>query len=96
MWELVVEYWREVGLHFVLKPEARTLFRLPPQCAALNRNRCNQDELVVKGALEGNRKAIEQAVALDPLTASVLTLDEIKAMVDELFAAQREEIADFA
>ena len=69
---------------------------LPPQCAGLNRNRSNQDELVVKGALEGDRKAIEQAVALDPLTAAVLTLDEIKAMVDELFAAQREEIAVFA
>ena len=69
---------------------------LPPQCAALNRNRSNQDELVVKGALEGNRKAIEQAVALDPLTASVLTLDEIKAMVDELFDAQKDEIAVFA
>ena len=28
LWELVVEYWREVGLHFILKPEARALFRL--------------------------------------------------------------------
>lgn len=69
---------------------------LPPQCAALNRNRSNQDELVVKGALEADRKAIEQAVALDPLTASVLTFDEIKQMVDELFAAQKEDIGAFA
>ncbi len=69
---------------------------LPPQCAALNRNRSNQDELAVKGALEGDRKAIEQAIALDPLTASVLTLDQIKSMVDELFAAQKEEIGAFA
>lgn len=28
MWELVVEYWRELGLEFILKPEARALFRL--------------------------------------------------------------------
>jgi len=38
---------------------------LPPQCAALNRNRMNQDELAVKAALEGDRRAAEQAVALE-------------------------------
>ena len=36
---------------------------LPPQCAALNRNRIAGDELAVKGALEGDRTAAEQAIA---------------------------------
>ena len=58
---------------------------LPPQCAALNRSRIAGDELAVKGALEGDRTAVEQAVALDPLTAAICTLDEIHDMVQELF-----------
>ena len=58
---------------------------LPPQCAALNRNRMNQDELAVKAALEGDRRAAEQAIALDPLTAAVLTLDQIHEMVETTF-----------
>ena len=38
----------------------------------------------MKGALEGDRKAIEQAVALGSLTAAVLTLDEIKGNCSDL------------
>jgi alpha-galactosidase len=37
--------------------------------------------------LAGNREAVYQAIALDPLTGAVLTLDRIRAMTDELFAA---------
>ena len=60
---------------------------MPPQCAALNRNRSAGDGLAVKGTLEGDRKAIEQAVALDPLTAALCTLDQIHDMVGEAFKA---------
>lgn len=60
---------------------------LPPQCAALNRNRSAGDELAVKVALEGDMEAVEQAVALDPLTGAVCTLDQIHEMMLELFAA---------
>lgn len=60
---------------------------LPSQCAALNRARIAGDELAVKAALELDRRAAEQAVALDPLTATVCTLDQIHDMVDELFVA---------
>ena len=45
----------------------------------------NQDELAVKAALEGDRRAAEQAIALDPLTAAVLTLDQIHEMVETTF-----------
>ena len=68
---------------------------LPPQCASLNRSRIAGDELAVKGALEGDRKAVEQAVALDPLTAAICTLDEIHDMVEELFEALPEYLPQF-
>lgn len=60
---------------------------LPQACAALNKARCNGDELAVKAVVERDRWAAEQAIALDPLTGAVLTLPEIHKMVDELFKA---------
>ena len=67
---------------------------LPPQCASLNRGRIAGDELAVQGALEWDRRKIEQAIALDPLTAAVCTLDQIHDMVAELFEAQAPYIAE--
>jgi len=60
---------------------------LPPQCAALNQTNINVQELAVAAALTGDKAHIYHAIALDPLTAAVCTLDEIRAMTDELFAA---------
>ena len=68
---------------------------LPPQLAAMNRARMSQDELAVKGALEGDRSAVEQAVALDPMTASACTLDQIHDMVEELFKADAPYLPQF-
>jgi alpha-galactosidase len=68
---------------------------LPPQCAALNRHRSAGDELAVKGALEGDKTAVEQAIALDPLTAAVCTLDQIHDMVEELFKADAPYLPQF-
>jgi hypothetical protein len=50
---------------------------LPPQCAALNWSKLAGPALAVKGGLEGDRQAIMQAVALDPLTSAMRTLDQI-------------------
>ena len=69
---------------------------LPPQCAALKRNRMNQDKLAVKAALEGDRRAAEQAVALDPLTAAVLTLDQIHEMVETTFGESAGYLPQFS
>jgi alpha-galactosidase len=60
---------------------------LPPQCAAVNRTNVNVQELAVRAALTGEREHVEHAVMLDPLTSAVLTLDQIRAMTAELFAA---------
>lgn len=60
---------------------------LPPQCAAINRTNINVQELAVTAALTGEREHIYHAVMLDPLTGALLTLDQIRAMVDELLTA---------
>ncbi|MFO8008903.1 MAG: alpha-galactosidase [Candidatus Brocadiia bacterium] len=68
---------------------------LPPQCAAMNRSNIAVQELAVKAFLERDRGAAFRAVALDPLTASVLPLDEIRAMFEELWAAEGELLGYF-
>jgi alpha-galactosidase len=62
---------------------------LPPQLAALNRTNINVQSLIVEAALKKDREAVYQAVMLDPLTSALLTLDEIRSMVDEMFQAER-------
>jgi alpha-galactosidase len=63
--------------------------KLPPQLAALNRTNINVQELIVEAALRGSREAIYHAAMLDPLTAAVCTLPQIRSMVDELLRAQQ-------
>lgn len=58
---------------------------LPPQCAILTGLSAQIEEMAVEATLTGDRRLIYQAVANDPLTAAVLSLREIQAMVDELF-----------
>jgi alpha-galactosidase len=49
----------------------------------------------VKGALEGDRKAVEQAIALDPLTSATCTLEQIHQMTEELFEADAPYLPQF-
>lgn len=65
----------------------------PEQLAGLNRGMINVQMLGAEGALSGDRKKIFQAIAMDPLTAAVCSLDEIQSMTDELFNALRNDIA---
>jgi alpha-galactosidase len=60
---------------------------LPPQLAALNQTNINVQQLVVEGVLKGKKDYIYHAVMMDPHTSSVLSLDEIWNMTDELFEA---------
>ena len=69
---------------------------LPPQLASLNRSSIAVQELVVKGHLERDREAIYQAMALDPLTAAVCSLDEIWKLTDDMFAANKSWLTQFA
>lgn len=68
---------------------------LPPQLAALNRTNVNVQELAVLAAAERSREHVFHAIALDPLTASKLTLDQIHSMVEEMFEAQAEMLPEF-
>jgi alpha-galactosidase len=67
---------------------------LPPQLAALNRTNVGVQTLAVQAALTGNREHVYHAVALDPLTASLLTLDEIRSMTDELIDAHADMLPE--
>jgi alpha-galactosidase len=69
---------------------------LPPQCAALNMTNVLVQGLAVEASFAGDPELIVQAVALDPLTAAVLTLREIREMVSEMLEAQRKYLPQFA
>lgn len=64
----------------------------PEQLAGLNRNMINFQMMGAQAALEGSRRKVFQAIALDPLTAAVCSLDEIQNMTDEMFAAFESEV----
>ena len=61
---------------------------LPAQCAAVNRTNVNVQELAVEAVLTEDPNHVCHAVMLDPLTAAVLTLEQIRGLVDDLVAAQ--------
>ena len=66
--------------------EAVGVGALPPQVAVLTSQSSQIEEMAVWGCLTGDKRLIYQAIANDPLTAAVLSLAEIQAMVDEMFA----------
>ena len=68
---------------------------LPTQLAALNRTNVNVQELTVEAALTGDTEAVYHAVTLDPLTAAVCTLPQIRSMVDDLLSAQAQWLPQF-
>lgn len=68
---------------------------LPPQLALLNSISAQIEEMAVEGSLAGDREMIYQAICFDPLTAAVLSLKEIRAMVDEMFEASRDYLPQF-
>jgi alpha-galactosidase len=69
--------------------------RLPPQCAGLNRTNINVHELAVLASVNKSKLLTRQAILLDPLTSSILSIDETRQMVEELFKAEREYLKDF-
>lgn len=60
---------------------------LPPQCAATCAPHTAVQNLTVRAALEGRRDHVHHAAMLDRHAPSVLSLDEIADMVDELIEA---------
>lgn len=68
---------------------------LPHQLAALNMSNIGMQQLTVDAALTGKRDLIYQAAMLDPHTASELTIDEIRAMVDDLIEAHGDWLPEY-
>jgi len=68
---------------------------LPPQCVALNHINVMVEEMAVEAALTGDPRLVFQAIAYDPLTAAVLSLAEIREMVNEMFQQNRDHLPQF-
>jgi len=68
---------------------------LPTHLAAINRLQISAQQLAVEAALEADPEKVFQAMALDPLTAAICTLDQIRAMTRELLAAHRPYLPTF-
>jgi alpha-galactosidase len=68
---------------------------LPPECALLTQLSSGIEELAIQGALTGDPVAIYRAIAHDPLTACMLSLAEIRQMVNELFAQHKDYLPEF-
>ncbi len=68
---------------------------LPAQLAVLNNTSARCEELAVEGALAGDPNMIYHAVLFDPLTSAVLSLAEIRDMVNEMFAANKKYLGYF-
>jgi alpha-galactosidase len=69
---------------------------LPAQRAALNMTNVLVQGLTVEASFTGAPELVMNAVALDPLTASVLTLKEIREMVAEMLEAEEKYLPQFA
>jgi alpha-galactosidase len=80
----------DTGLHPMVIGE------LPPQCAALCMTNINAQILAADAALSGNSERLVQAVAMDPLTSAVCTLEQIREMCTEMLEAERQWLPQFA
>lgn len=68
---------------------------LPPSVAMLTGLTSQLEEMAVAGILEGDPRKIFQAILHDPLSSAVLTMAEIREMVNEMFAANRDYLPTF-
>ena len=79
----------ETGLH------PMRIGKLPTQCAALCMTNVNVQLLAAEAGINGDTEALVQAVAMDPLTAAVCTLKEIREMTGEMLEAERKWLPQF-
>lgn len=68
---------------------------LPEHLAILVNTSARCEELAVEAAITGDPRKAFHAICFDPLTSSVLSLDETKKMVDEMFEANRAWLPQF-
>jgi len=68
---------------------------LPAQCAMLTGLSSQIEEMAVAGAISGDARMIYHAILNDPLTAAVLAPAEIRAMVNQMFAQNKDYLPQF-
>ena len=68
---------------------------LPPQLAAMNQSNISVQSLAADAAIYADPELAFWAIAMDPLTSSVLTLEQIRNMTIEMFEAQAKWLPDF-
>jgi len=68
---------------------------LPSQCVTLNHVSVMVEEMAVEAALTGDARLVYHAIAYDPLTAAVLSLAEIKSMVNDMFQQYKDYLPNF-
>ncbi|MGA2976581.1 MAG: alpha-galactosidase [Spirochaetia bacterium] len=68
---------------------------LPPQCAALNNVSVAVEEMAINACISGDPTGVFHAIAYDPLTAAVLSLAEIRQMVNEMLEKNRGYLSTF-
>ena len=68
---------------------------LPPECALLTGLSSGIEELAIQAALTGDPVSVYRAICHDPLTASVLSLAEIRQMTNDLFTQHKDYLPQF-
>ncbi|HCS38391.1 MAG TPA: alpha-glucosidase/alpha-galactosidase [Anaerolineaceae bacterium] len=68
---------------------------LPAECALLTQLSSGIEEMAITGSLTGDPVMIYRAICHDPLTAAVLSLQEIKTMVNEMFEQNKAYLPQF-
>ncbi|MBE6936338.1 MAG: alpha-glucosidase/alpha-galactosidase [Ruminococcaceae bacterium] len=69
--------------------------RLPLQLAAMNMTNINSQLLTINAAVTQKREDIYMAAMLEPHTAAELSIDDIKAMVDEMIEAHGDYMKEY-
>jgi len=68
---------------------------LPAQLAGMNMLNINVQLMASEAAMEGDPEKLMMAIAFDPLTSAVCTLQEIRDMTSELLESQRKWLPQF-
>ncbi len=68
---------------------------LPAETALLTQLSSGIEEMAITAALAGDPTMVFRAIAHDPLTAAVLSLGEIKSMVNEMFTQNKDYLPQF-
>jgi alpha-galactosidase len=68
---------------------------LPPECALLTLLSSGIEEMAINASITGDPVMVYRAICHDPLTASVLSLAEIRQMTNELFTQHKDYLPQF-